>query len=292
MNGIHDLGGMHGFGVVEPQQHEPVFHAEWERRVLAMARAMGAAGYWNIDEFRRSIEQMPPAEYLAATYYERWLYALESLLLEKDVVSPDEITATLNRMGRIGDTTYLAQRASGVPRPRRGGSASAVVGQLEFLSCHPRAWLPREGSRIPGFLARQTKQTRGNDRRVRPKLTHYPSAHRLADEPRGSSSSPRFEARFKPGDVVVARNINPLGHTRLPRYARGRRGIVRRDWGVFPFPDTRAHGLGANPQHCYSVEFSARELWGDGHHSVARVYLDLWEDYLADERADLSPGRD
>jgi len=48
-----------------------------------------------------------------------------------------------------------------------------VVGQLEFLSCHPRAWLPREGSRIPGFLARQTKQTRGNDRRVRPKLTHY-----------------------------------------------------------------------------------------------------------------------
>src|SRR5205823_10607924 len=69
-------------------------------------------------------------------------------------------------------------------------------------------------------------------------------------------------AKFQVGQRVRARNINPVGHTRLPRYARGKLGTVVRDHGVFVFPDTNAHFLGEKPQHVYSVRFAARELWG------------------------------
>src|SRR5262249_27480625 len=80
MNGAHDLGGLHGFGPVVIEPDEPVFHAEWERRVFALRMAMDVRARWNIDVSRYSIEQMPPAEYLAASYYERWLWRLERLL--------------------------------------------------------------------------------------------------------------------------------------------------------------------------------------------------------------------
>src|SRR5208283_3620952 len=69
-------------------------------------------------------------------------------------------------------------------------------------------------------------------------------------------------ARFAKGARVRARNLNPSGHTRLPRYVRGKAGVIERDWGVFVFPDTNAHHAGTKPQHCYSVAFDARELWG------------------------------
>lgn len=84
--------------------------------------------------------------------------------------------------------------------------------------------------------------------------------------------------KFKSGDAVVVRNIHPVGHTRLPRYARGKKGVVERDHGVFVFPDTSAHGGGEKPQHVYSVRFEGREMWGEGANS--RLYLDLWDDYL------------
>jgi nitrile hydratase subunit beta len=86
--------------------------------------------------------------------------------------------------------------------------------------------------------------------------------------------------RFAVGQQVRARNINPLGHTRLPRYARAKAGVIDRDHGVFVFPDTTAHSLGENPQHVYSVRFSARELWGDQAKPQDSVYLDMWDDYL------------
>jgi nitrile hydratase subunit beta len=87
-------------------------------------------------------------------------------------------------------------------------------------------------------------------------------------------------AHFKAGQRVRARNMHPPGHTRLPRYVRGKVGAIVRDRGVCLFPDTNAHFLGEQPQHLYSVRFSGRELWGD--HSSLRdfVHLDMWDAYL------------
>ena len=89
--------------------------------------------------------------------------------------------------------------------------------------------------------------------------------------------------KFKVGERVIARNIHPIGHTRLPRYARGKHGIVQRHHGGFVFADTRAHGLGDQPQHLYNVRFEARELWGDAAIERDALYLDLWESYLEPE---------
>jgi nitrile hydratase len=87
-------------------------------------------------------------------------------------------------------------------------------------------------------------------------------------------------ARFGPGDRVVARNAHPVGHTRSPRYVRGRPGVVERDHGVFVFADTSGVGLGPQPQHVYSVRFAARDLWGADAAEHAAVYVDLWDDHL------------
>lgn len=86
--------------------------------------------------------------------------------------------------------------------------------------------------------------------------------------------------RFQTGQRVRARVINPTGHTRLPRYARGKAGTIHLDHGVFVFPDTNAHYQGEKPQHVYSVRFAARELWGDAAKPQDAVYLDMWDDYL------------
>jgi nitrile hydratase len=87
-------------------------------------------------------------------------------------------------------------------------------------------------------------------------------------------------ARFKLGDRVRARNIHPLGHTRLPRYARGRVGVVDRDHGVFVFADASGNGLGKIPQHVYAVRFTARELWGPEASPRDTIYIDLWDAHL------------
>jgi nitrile hydratase len=88
------------------------------------------------------------------------------------------------------------------------------------------------------------------------------------------------EALFQVGQHVRARNINPVTHTRLPRYARGKAGTIALDHGAFVFADTSAYSLGDKPQHLYSVRFSARELWGDQAAPQDAVYLDLYDDYL------------
>ena len=106
------------------------------------------------------------------------------------------------------------------------------------------------------------------------------SARRPAKD--GSAGRPGEDAgaRFKAGDRVRARNIHPAGHTRLPRYARGREGVVERVHGVFVFPDTNAMGKGEQPQPLYSVRFEGRELWGGGAPARDALYLDLWDAYL------------
>jgi nitrile hydratase len=216
MNGVHDMGGMHGMGPIQEEKNEPVFHHLWEGQVFALRRAMGAWGKWNIDALRHQVELVPPADYLRMSYYERQLEAFLVLLAKHGFISPAEIEA-------------------GKPAP---GSPVAV-----------------------------------------PALTTQKAAMVIAkgvSTSRDLSMAPRFQA----GQRVRARNINPVGHTRLPRYARGKIGTVDRDHGVFVFPDTNAHFLGEKPQHVYSVRFAARELWGQQAAPQDSVYLDLWDDYL------------
>ena len=89
-----------------------------------------------------------------------------------------------------------------------------------------------------------------------------------------------IEPRFKQGDSIIVRNINPAGHTRLPRYLRGKRGVVAHDHGVFVFPDTHAHGQGKKPQHVYSVRFENRVLWGETASPKDCCYVDVFDDYM------------
>jgi nitrile hydratase len=222
MDGVHDLGGMQGFGPVEREEHEPVFHAPWEAAVLAMMRASGGRGLFNIDEFRHAIERMRPAHYLSATYYEKWLDGITRLLIEKGVVSEQEMQA---------------RAAFFVARPEAPATAA--------LGGPPPAGVPSH----LGWLQPVVRQTG-----ARP--------------------------RFAPGDPVVTRHIHPRGHTRLPRYARGKRGVIHLVHGVHVFPDSNAHGLGEQPQPLYNVRFEAGELWGEGAQPNQRVHLDLWESYL------------
>jgi len=231
------MGGMHGFGPVIPERDEPVFHAEWERRMFALALAMMGRRAFNVDEFRRKIERIRPHPYLAASYYERWMYAFETLLIEKGVFERTEI-----------DVVTAAVRAGASPLRVPVGVSDGESGPAATDATND------EGpASLTGALG-------GGARSLRYDQSYHP--------------------RFKAGDRVIARNMNPEGHTRIPHYVRGHHGIVYRDWGVFVFPDTHAHGLGTKPQHCYAVEFDSRELWGSDHPAEDRVYVDLWEDYL------------
>lgn len=93
MDGAHDMGGVNGFGPVEPEPNEPVFHGEWERRAFALTLAMGAPGGWNLDMSRSARENRPPDDYLSKSYYQLWLAGLERLMLERGLVADDEIAA-------------------------------------------------------------------------------------------------------------------------------------------------------------------------------------------------------
>jgi nitrile hydratase len=217
MNGIHDLGGMHGMGPIRHEENEPVFHEKWESRIYAINRAVGAWRKWNIDAGRYAIEQLPPADYLRMSYYEKWLARNIELLVRHGLVTQEEIEA-------------------GKPAP---GSQKATP--------------PLTAASIAPATARGTSY-------ARPDVD--------------------AKARFEVGDRVRARKINPTGHTRLPRYARGREGAIERDRGIFVFPDTNAHFQGECPQHLYSVRFRAQELWGDNASPRDSVYLDLWDSYL------------
>jgi nitrile hydratase len=112
-------------------------------------------------------------------------------------------------------------------------------------------------------------------------------ASRSAVEREVSFRRPAQPERFAVGDAVVTRNDHPRGHTRLPRYARGRRGVVVARYGTQVFADTSAHGLGEQPQPLYCVRFEARELWGSAASATEAIHIDLWESYLrpADEGA-------
>jgi nitrile hydratase len=219
MNGIHDMGGMHGFGKVDAEGDEPVFHEAWEGRVFGLALMAFGAGIWNGDAFRHAIERLDPVAYLSAGYFGRWLAALEKLLLEAGVVGPTDVEARV-----------LQLQEGAVPKaPASSAPVSAAGVTLRTLD-----------------------------------------ARRSLEE----------QPRFRLGQSVVAHNRNPAGHTRLPRYVRGRRGCIVRVHPAFVYPDTHAHGLGENPQYVYCVRFEAVELWGTDAEARCTVHLDLFESYL------------
>jgi len=106
VNGVHDMGGAHGFGAV-PVGDDAKFHADWERAVFGTVRACRDQGLYNIDESRHGIERMDPADYLAATYFERWLAGLELNLTEKGVLPADEIEAAVERARAADDPASI-----------------------------------------------------------------------------------------------------------------------------------------------------------------------------------------
>ncbi len=106
-------------------------------------------------------------------------------------------------------------------------------------------------------------------------------ARKLLADMRGAKLDLPVAPLFSPGERVRVKNMHPTTHTRMPRYCRGKTGVIAADHGVFVFPDTHAMDLGQKPQHCYSVRFTAQELWGESRRDA--VYIDLWDDYL--ERA-------
>jgi nitrile hydratase len=98
MDGIHDMGGMHGFGRVEREENEPVFHHEWEKRVFGISlQAADSVGFGD-DQLRRSIERIPPDVYLTASYYELWLRSMEAIFEEKGILTPDEVDARVEAL--------------------------------------------------------------------------------------------------------------------------------------------------------------------------------------------------
>lgn len=219
MNGAHDLGGMHGFGPIdpEPETKEPIFHAEWERRIFAINLAAASHGKWTLDTSRHARERQHPADYLRHSYYENWIAGLETLLVETGLVSEAELA------------TGKSEGIAPVEVRKRTIKASQVVASL----------------------AKGAPTTM--DTQVKPK--------------------------FKPGEKVSVRNINTTGHTRAPRYARGKVGSIQVDHGVHIFADKNAHGT-KEGQHLYSVRFDANELWGEAATSKSAVYIDLWDDHL------------
>jgi nitrile hydratase len=180
-----------------------------------MVQLVRNQGYITIDASRFGIERMPPAEYLQASYYERWLASFVYNLIREDLLTGDELEARIEELRRHPDAPPQRETVASPPPPR-------------------------------------------------------------AQPPSPPPSPPRFAV----GDAVVTRNVHPAGHTRLPRYARGKRGVIQRVHGPQVFPDTNAHGLGEQPQNLYSVRFEARELWGDSAEPRQTVALDLWDSYL------------
>lgn len=102
MNGIHDLGGRHGMGPIVIEPDEPIFHADWERRMFGMFILAFAGGHFNIDQFRSAIEQMRPSEYLDSPYYEHWLYSLETWGVKNGSLTEKEIDERMKQLAKGG----------------------------------------------------------------------------------------------------------------------------------------------------------------------------------------------
>jgi nitrile hydratase beta subunit len=218
MNGVHDMGGMQDFGAVTPEADEPRFHHAWERRAFALTLAMGATGAWNLDQARSARESLPPARYLASTYYEIWFGGMEVLLRERGLVNAAEIAA-----GRMQEPAR--------PIPRRldaGDVASALA-----LGASTRRTIPGAPQFAPGDA-------------VRTMNVNPPTHTRL----------PRY-CRGKPGTIVamhgahVYPDVNSTGRDEAPQWLYTVRFAARDLWG----PHTSADAVHVD---CFEPYLEAR----------------------------------
>jgi nitrile hydratase len=159
VNGVHDMGGAHGFGPVEPEPDEPVFHAEWERRAFALTLAMGATGEWTLDASRFARESLPPARYLSSTYYEIWLAALERQLAERGLIAPEEVdagralrpTPPVKRTLAAADVLPTLGRGGPTRRPESGPARFGPGDRVRARNVHPRTH-----TRLPRYVRGHT----------------------------------------------------------------------------------------------------------------------------------------
>ena len=205
MDGIHDLGGMQGFGAVDHSPAEPAFQYRWQAVTRALMLVVEGAVEASGGEFRHSIERMEPGHYLTSGYYEHWLTAAATLAVEHGLLT----------------RAMLEERAGG----------------------------------------------------------RFPLSGPVLAQPIVDAGADVGEPRFAVGDRVLVREWHSPGHTRCPRYIRGKAGMVVRVDGTHSVPDVEAHGTARRYEPTYSVRFDAADLWRDGQRGVA-VHVDLWDSYL------------
>ena len=206
MDGVHDLGGMEGFGAVRVEPDEAPFRQTWEARTFAVAGGALVAGGFNTPMFRHAIERMDPGHYLTSSYYEHWLTAVATLLVEAGTITRAELEA----------------HAGAFPLSHLAAVGAADVDEV----------------------------------------------------------TPREEPRFAVGEAVRVRDVQFAGHTRCPRYVRGRRGVVVRVDPAAPIPEVEAHRGERVLDPNYSVRFDAADLWSEASEPNACVHVDLYERYL------------
>jgi nitrile hydratase subunit beta len=215
VDGIHDMGGRHGFGQVEKPADAPPFAETWEGKAFVIGALAARIAGTNLHAFRHAIERVPPDEYLVG-YWNRWTIGAQIMMEDSGILTDEEVRA---RAARLSGRDVPEPPA---PEPHKPQMPSGGAGNL-----------------------------------------------RTADSP----------PAFAVGDRVRVADMNPVGHTRLPRYVRRRAGMVTAIQPCQVFPDTAAHFAGENPQHCYAVEFDSRELWGPDAEQF-RLSVDLFEPYL------------
>jgi nitrile hydratase len=215
VDGIHDMGGRHGFGQVQEPTDAPPFAEAWEGKAFVIGALAARIAGTNLHAFRHAIERVPPSEYLVG-YWNRWTIGAQIMMEDSGIVTDEEVRA---RAARLSGRDVPEPPA---PEPRKPQMALGGAGNLRSVET-PRA--------------------------------------------------------FAVGDQVRVADLDPVGHTRLPRYVRRRTGTVTALQPCQVFPDTAAHFVGENPQHCYTVEFGSRELWGADAEPF-RLSIDLFEPYL------------
>lgn len=224
MNGVFDLGGTDGVGLVNPPAEEPVFRAEWEKAAFTMFVALFRAGWFGLDEFRHGVENMDPAVYLKTPYYKHWIASFE----------------------------YHGARTGNL--------------DLAELDRRTQHYLENPDAPLPDHPANQ-------------ELVDFVNAVSPGGAPamRPIDKGPQF----KVGDVVRMSTDVPFGHSRIAGYLRGKVGSVISHHGSFIYPDSAGNGLGEDPQHVYTLQFDAEELWGEKYAEPnVTTTFDAFEPYL------------